>query len=164
MLLAVIRVIYPNLLSLQRNQVKFLLLCMLISALLFGFLEAEQLFNSLSAGFFVWLAWFATGFCIGVGQELLYRGLLFTSLSRFISMTTAGLLTTAAFVIAPLHSTRLWEYLQDGHITVVALLVAIYIAASTLFQWLRNHTGNVIVPALVHGIGNAITWVAVFSL
>ena len=163
LLLVAVKLIYPTTLKLQRNQTKLLLGCMLVSAMLFSLLEAEQLLNSFSAGLWLWLAWFVTGFCIGVGQELLYRGLLFSSLTRFMSVTLAGAVTTLAFVIAPLHSVRLWQYLQQEHYTVVALLIGIYVAASIFFQWLRNHTGNVTVPALVHGVGNAITWVAVFA-
>ncbi|MEO3864270.1 CPBP family intramembrane glutamic endopeptidase [Rheinheimera fenheensis] len=163
LLLAVVRWVYPNLLCLQRSQAALLLGCMLASAILFGLLEAKQLLNSFSAGLWLWLAWFITGFCIGIGQELLYRGLLFSSLTRFMSVTVAGTVTTLAFVIAPLHSVRLWHYLQQEHFMVVALLIGIYIAASVFFQWLRNHTGSVTVPALVHGVGNAITWAAVFA-
>lgn len=162
-MLAVVKWVYPNLLCLQRSQTALLLGCMLASAILFGLLEAEQLLNSFSAGLWLWLAWFITGFYIGIGQELLYRGLLFSSLNRFMSVTLAGVITTVAFVIAPLHSVRLWHYLQQEHFMVVTLLIGIYIGASVFFQWLRNHTGNVIAPALVHGVGNAITWVAVFA-
>lgn len=163
LLLIATRVIFPTILILQRSQIKLLAGCILASALLFGLLEAEQLVNSFSAGLWLWLAWFISGFCIGIGQELLYRGLLFSSLTRFMSVTLAGAVTTLAFVIAPLHSVRLWQYLQQEHFTVVALLIGIYIAASVFFQWLRNHTGSVTVPALVHGVGNAITWAAVFA-
>ena len=163
LMLVATRLIFPTILTLQRSQIKLLAGCMLVSAILFGLLEAEQLVNSVSAGLWLWLAWFITGFCIGIGQELLYRGLLFSSLTRFMSVTVAGAVTTLAFVIAPLHSVRLWHYLQQEHFMVVALLIGIYIAASVFFQWLRNHTGSVTVPALVHGVGNAITWAAVFA-
>lgn len=162
-LLAVVRWTYPSILRLKRSQTKLLLGCMLASAVLFGLLEAVQLLNSFGAGLWLWLAWFATGCCIGIGQELLYRGLLFSSLNRFMSVTLASIITTIAFVIAPLHSVRLWHYVQQEHFTVLAILVAIYVGASVFFQWLRNYTGGVIIPALVHGVGNAITWVAVFA-
>jgi membrane protease YdiL (CAAX protease family) len=163
LLLIGVRLFFPTLLPFQRSQTKLLLGGMLVSATLFGLLEAEQLFNSFSAGLWLWLAWFFSGFCIGIGQELLYRGLLFSSLAHFMSISLAGVVTTIAFVLAPLHSVRLWHYLQQEHFTVVALLIGIYIGVSVLFQWLRNHTGNVTIPALVHGVGNAITWVAVFA-
>ena len=163
LLVTIMSLIYPSILLLQRSNMMLLLGCMLASAMLFGLLEAEQLLNSFTAGLWPWLSWFITGFCIGVGQELLYRGLLFSSLTRFMSVTLASAVTTLAFVVAPLHSVRLWQYVQQEHFTVVMLLIGIYLAASVFFQWLRNHTGSVTVPALVHGIGNAITWVAVFA-
>tara|TARA_Y100001951_G_C11283661_1_gene267138 strand:+ start:570 stop:1256 length:687 start_codon:yes stop_codon:yes gene_type:complete len=162
-LLAVIRFCYPTLLKIKRSQLSLLAGSMLASALLFGLLETEQLLHSFSAGLWLWLAWFSSGFCIGIGQELLYRGLLFTSLQRHMSLGLATAMTTILFVIAPLHSLRLWHYLQQEQFTIVAMLVAIYIGVSLLFQWLRNHSSNVMVPALVHGVGNAVTWVAVFA-
>ena len=76
-LIGVVKWVYPDVLCLQRSQTALVLGCMLVSAILFGLLEAEQLLNSFSAGLWLWLAWFITGFCIGIGQELLYRGLLF---------------------------------------------------------------------------------------
>tara|TARA_R110002126_G_scaffold161549_11_gene309402 strand:- start:3160 stop:3846 length:687 start_codon:yes stop_codon:yes gene_type:complete len=162
-LLAVMVFCYPTLLKVKRNQLSLLAGSMLASALLFGLLEAEQLIHSFSAGLWLWLAWFFSGFFIGIGQELLYRGLLFTSFQRYMSLGLATAITTILFVIAPLHSLRLWQYLQQEQFTLVAILIAIYIGVSLLFQWLRNHTGNVMVPALVHGVGNAVTWVAVFA-
>ncbi|MDP5134599.1 CPBP family intramembrane metalloprotease [Rheinheimera baltica] len=162
-LLAVIRFCYQGVLQIKRSQLSLLAGSMLASALLFGLLETEQLLHSFSAGLWLWLAWFCSGFFIGIGQELLYRGLLFTSLHRYMSLGLATAITTIIFVIAPLHSLRLWQYLQQEQFTVVAILIAIYIGVSLLFQWLRNHTGNVVVPALVHGVGNAVTWVAVFA-
>ncbi|MDX1676954.1 CPBP family intramembrane glutamic endopeptidase [Arsukibacterium sp.] len=163
LLLAVIRCVYPPILQLPRSQNSLVLGAVLISALLFGLLEAEQLLKSFSAGLWWWLAWFCTGFCIGIGQELLYRGLLFTTLKRHLSLSVAATVTTVAFVIAPLHSVRLWHYIQQDEFIVVVILIGIYTGVSMFFQWLRNHTGSVIAPALVHGAGNAVTWAAVFA-
>ena len=66
-------------------------------------------------------------------------------------------------MLAPLHSWRLWDLATRGEFVSVGLLIAIYIGAGMFFQWLRCHTRSVVAPALVHGVGNAITWVAVFS-
>ncbi|RPJ68829.1 CPBP family intramembrane metalloprotease [Alteromonas sediminis] len=155
--------LFPRLLAFPRAQTSLVVGCMLASALLFGVMEAGQLFESFDAGWGLWLLWFFTGFCIGVGQELLYRGLLYTSLTRYMSVATAAIVTTLAFVIAPLHSIRLWHYAEQEAYRAVLLLVAIYLGASAFFQWLRNKTNSVTPPALVHGVGNAITWVAVFA-
>lgn len=163
LLLAFIRFIYPTLLRIPHSHSGLVVGGMLVSALLFGLLEADQLLNSFSAGLWLWLAWFCSGFCIGIGQELLYRGVLFTALNRYLSLSLAAIATTVIFVIAPLHSVRLWHYIQLDQFTVVAALIAIYAGVSVFFQWLRNHTGSVMAPALVHGVGNAVTWVAVFA-
>lgn len=151
------------LLRVKSKHKSLLLLGVVVSVVLFGLLEKEQLMASLEGDFQLLLMWLLSGFAIGVGQELLYRGLLFTSIKKYVASKTAGILTTIAFIIAPLHSIRLWEYAQQGEIAVVLTLILIYIAASTFFQWLRNHTGSITIPALVHGAGNGITWVAVFA-
>ena len=93
-LIGAVKWVYPNTLCLQRSQIALVLGSMLASAMLFSLLEAEQLVNSFSAGLWLWLAWFITGFCIGIGQELLYRGILFSSLTRFMSVTLAGAVIT----------------------------------------------------------------------
>ncbi|CCQ11271.1 hypothetical protein PALB_21580 [Pseudoalteromonas luteoviolacea B = ATCC 29581] len=157
------RFTYPQLLRLQRSQLSLLFGCMAASMLLFSALEMQQLLKSFSAGIWIWLAWLFSGFCIGVGQELLYRGLLYTSLTRYITPKLAAIVTTLAFVLAPLHSVRLWHYVQQELFIVVAILIAVYIGVSVFFQWLRDHSNSVMMPALVHGAGNAITWVAVFA-
>ncbi|WP_246840553.1 CPBP family intramembrane glutamic endopeptidase [Lacimicrobium sp. SS2-24] len=154
----------PTLLSLPRRCYPHLVVGVLASALLFGVMEWQQFSASLEAPVTRFLMWLLSGFAIGMGQELLYRGWLFTALrSRFSYAYSAGL-TTLAFVLAPLHSVRLWEYLQKGELTVVMILVAIYIGASFAFQWLRDISRSALLPAIVHGVGNAITWTAVFTL
>lgn len=153
----------PDLLRLDAAHRRLVLIAMIVSALLFGLLEHDQLASSLSLPWGHWLAWLGTGFLIGIGQELAYRGLLFSALRRWLRDGPAGRLTTAAFVLAPLHAWRLWDLASRGEFFSVGLLVAIYIAAGAFFQWLRCHTRSVVAPALVHGIGNAITWVSVFS-
>ncbi|NVK86912.1 MAG: CPBP family intramembrane metalloprotease [Gammaproteobacteria bacterium] len=152
-----------TLLTIPKNHVSLLIISSVLSAVIFALLELDQLTNSFNTEFTLWLLWLGSGFAIGVGQELLYRGLLFTSLNHYFNVRIAGFVTTITFIIAPLHSVRLWEYLQGGHFTTVAIFVAIYFSVSTFFQWLRTHTNSVTIPALVHGVGNAITWVAVFA-
>lgn len=163
LLFIVTKILMPQRLGFKRKHLQLLIISMLCSALLFALLEFKQLQSSLATSSWLWLAWLVTGFCIGVGQELLYRGLLFTSLTRYFSSLSASIVTTAVFVITPLHSVRLWHYAEHDKWLVVIILIITYLAASTFFQWLRNYTQSVTVPALVHGVGNAITWVAVFA-
>ena len=153
----------PDLFRLDRAHRGLVLIAMLISALLFGLLEHAQLTGSLALPWGHWLAWLGSGFLIGMGQELAFRGFLFSALRRWLAEGPAGWLTTAAFVLAPLHAWRLGDLAIRGEYASVSLLIAIYIGAGMFFQWLRCHTRSVLAPALVHGVGNAITWVAVFS-
>lgn len=131
--------------------------------IIFSLLEMDQLQVSLSAGFSTWTMWLMTGFMIGIGQELLYRGLLYEVLENRVSLKMIYVLVTVVFVIMPLHSIRLFKYLQMEEYSVVVLLTIIYASASFFFTWLRHKTDSVLIPAVVHGLGNAITWVAVFA-
>lgn len=154
----------PPLLRLPARYGPHLAIGMSVSALLFATLEWRQLTESAQAPMGLFVAWLATGFAIGMGQELLYRGWLFTALRSWLSPARAAALTTVLFVLAPLHSVRLAAYLLDGEVEVVLILVAVYVGVSLGFQWLRNVSGSALLPALVHGAGNAITWAAVFTL
>lgn len=154
----------PALLQLPRHCLPHLAVGMSVSILLFGTLEWQQLTESAGAPTGLFVMWLLSGFAIGMGQELLYRGWLFTALRARLAYSYAAGLTTLLFVLAPLHSVRLWDYLLGGEFTVVMLLVAIYVGVSFAFQWLRDLSGSALLPALVHGAGNAITWAAVFTL
>lgn len=152
-----------KLLKVKKTHLSLILGSSLGSLLLFSFLEFAQLQESLHSSTSTIVFWLATGFLIGIGQEFIYRGLLFTSLTKFFSKNISAILTTFAFVIAPLHSIRLWDLYSQGELTIVLFLIGIYVAASFFFQWLRDKSDCVIIPGITHGIGNAITWLAVFA-
>lgn len=151
------------LLAVPKQHLQLLVLSVFISAGLFSTLEYDQLIASLQTPLANILLWAVTGFCIGLGQECLYRGLLFGALQKSLNIAAARWGTTVIFILAPLHSERLFEYVVQGEYVVVMLLVAIYAGVSVFFQYLREKTHSVIVPGLVHGVGNAITWLAVFA-
>lgn len=154
---------FTNLLTVNKRDLLLIIIASLGSALIFCTLEFEQLQKSLDAPIDNILLWLTTGFLIGIGQEFVFRGLLFTSLNLYCSKAFSSLFTTLLFVIAPLHSVRLWELYKIEEYSSVVILIITYIAASFLFQWLRDKSNSVIVPGIVHGVGNAITWLAVFS-
>lgn len=154
----------PFLLQLPRRCFPHLAIGMSVSILVFAALEWQQLTESARAPTGLFVMWLLSGFAIGMGQELLYRGWLFTALRAGLRYSYAAGLTTLLFVIAPLHSVRLWDYFLSGEITVVLILIAVYVGVSYAFQWLRDVSGSALLPALVHGAGNAITWAAVFTL
>jgi membrane protease YdiL (CAAX protease family) len=147
----------------ERKHIPLLILASLGTVAVFSLLELDQLAASFSVGLERWMLWFFTGFFIGVGQELSYRGFLYESVRYKFEGLKADVINTVAFVFMPLHSVRLVTYGLQGEILVVLLLVATYTGASILFLWLRKRTQSVAVPAIVHGFGNAITWVAVFA-
>lgn len=90
--------------------------------------------------------------------------MMLTSLVNIFSRFWAIFISTFVFVFGPLHGPRLWVYWQQGNREEVFILIAIFTATSLFFSWLRLHLDNTLVPALIHGTGNAITWVAVFPL
>ena len=153
----------PSLLKVPRHCYPHLVIGMLICIPLFAVLEWRQLNASLDAPVYLFLMWLLSGFAIGMGQELLYRGWLFTSLRARMSSGWASAVTTLIFVLAPLHSVRLWDYSLQGEFTVVLILISIYVGVSYAFQWLRDVSQSALLPGLVHGAGNAITWAAVFT-
>ncbi len=162
-LLLVLTQTYRNLLSMGKEHLSLLVGAALGSIVLFSFLELDQLKSSLDSPVSHIITWGLTGVLIGVGQELVYRGLLYTSLTSLCSTKIAALITTLLFIFAPLHSVRLWDLFVQGEHNVVLLLVLIYAAAGMFFQWLRDKSQSLIVPAVAHGLGNGITWLAVFS-
>ena len=151
-------------LTIEKNHMSLLVLASLISIVVFSILEIDQLKESFSVGYMSWIMWYLTGFFIGIGQELLYRGLLYDLFKKRMTRALTFAFVTLFFLIMPLHSIRLYEYFKLGEYSVVILLTIIYASASLFFTWLRYKTRSVTIPAIVHGFGNAITWVAVFAI
>lgn len=162
-LLLVLTQTHRNLLTMGKAHLSLLVGAAVSTVVLFSLLELDQLTSSLNSPISHIVAWCLTGVLIGVGQELVYRGLLYTSLTSFFSNKIAALITTLIFIFAPLHSARLWDLFVQGEQSVVVLLILIYAAASVFFQWLRDKSQSLVVPAVAHGLGNGITWLAVFS-
>ena len=155
--------VFDGLLKVNKQDLPLIIGGSIGSVLLFGTLELDQLNESVNSPYHSILFWLGTGFLIGIGQELVYRGMLFTSLTFYFSKTIASFMTTFLFIVAPLHSVRLWELYKLEEYNTVLILIIVYAAASFFFQWLRDKSNNIVVPGIVHGIGNAITWLAVFS-
>jgi len=110
------------------------------------------------------LLWFATGLFIGIGQELTFRGLLFTGLGAFLNRYWTWALSIFIFVVAPLHSYRLFIYWQDGRDERALFLAFVYLMAGILFTWLRARTQSLLVPGLIHALANALTFSLTFTL
>ncbi|GAA5139721.1 CPBP family intramembrane glutamic endopeptidase [Thalassotalea piscium] len=162
-LLLCINKYFRDLLTLDKRNLTLLIYSSVITVLLFSILEKNQISESINAPFTTIIIWLLTGFFVGVGQELVYRGILYTSLLSFISRYWAVGITTILFIVAPLHSVRLWNFYLQGELQIIVILVMIYAAVGVFFHWLRCKSDSIIVPSVAHGLGNGITWLAVFS-
>jgi membrane protease YdiL (CAAX protease family) len=167
---------HKKLLSLKLNadQKAILLYGSLISLAIFGLLEFGDIratVSNYSLGF-VGL-WALTGFFTGVGQELTFRGLVYTGLLDLLE-TRWGFspqkavwasigLSTVLFTIGPIHSQRLWVYFTENLYAETLFLSVSYLVFGGLFGYLRYKSDHVLVPAIIHGFGNALTWLAIFS-
>lgn len=47
---------------------------------------------------------------------------------------------------------------MSGQWGTTLLLLGIFVLSGLFFAWVRIKTRNILIPCLIHGIGNAITW------
>jgi len=85
----------------------------------------------------------------GVQQELVYRGLLQTELTRRFGAWTGALAANLAFTFGPLH----WNYLAGRNPTSAAIMLAAIFAIGLVFAFIYGRTRNVLLVGLMHGIG-----------
>jgi len=150
-----------NLLSTNwsNNDRLFLVLGVLGSVLFFGLQQWEEINIIKEENLLKYVPlWFITGIAVGFGQELTFRGLIYTGLLKKIGMKWAVALSTCCFVLGSIHSIRLYAYLINDYIMETIFLVGIFILAGLFFVWVRIKTNNILIPSIIHGIGNAITW------
>lgn len=98
-----------------------------------------------TAGFVVFSL--ATGLAWGAIQELLYRGWLQTELTRRFGAWAGLLLANLAFTFGPLHL----DYLTDPQGPRWLGLLAVF-GIGLLFGTLYRRSGNLWLPALLHGL------------
>lgn len=85
---------------------------------------------------------------IGPGEELLFRGIIQRSLRERFGPVSAILLASAIFASA--HFTSLSGSVGSRLLTIVLLAIP-----TLVFATAYERTGNIVVPALVHGLYNA---------
>jgi membrane protease YdiL (CAAX protease family) len=95
-----------------------------------------------------WEVVVAVNFLWGFYQELAYRGMLQTELTRRFGATAGVLLANAAYTFGPLH---FYHFAGASPIAMFAALFAI----GLYFGVLRHRSGNLWMPAVFHGIGTA---------
>jgi membrane protease YdiL (CAAX protease family) len=142
-----------------RKNIIYLVLGILLPVLIFGLQQWTEIsdiqINNLWKYTPVWLL---TGFFIGVGQELTFRGLIYTGINKLYGLKWAIIISTLCFVFGSIHSPRMYAYFINGYISEALLLLTLFTLSGLFFVWLRIRTNNIIIPAIVHGFGNAITW------
>jgi membrane protease YdiL (CAAX protease family) len=87
-----------------------------------------------------------TGLLWGALQEVLYRGWLQTELTRRFGWVIGLLLANLAFTLGPLHS----SYILGTEVRWVEL--AAIFAIGLIFGLLYRRSGNLWIPALLHGL------------
>ena len=96
-----------------------------------------------------WLAVAAMNFLWGFYQELTYRGMLQTELTRRFGAWAGILAANLAFTFGPLH-----YYHFATSPPPVAMFAGIF-AIGLFFGVVRHRSGNLWLPAVFHGIGTA---------
>lgn len=90
---------------------------------------------------------------IGPGEELLFRGVIQTRLVEFFGQAAGIGVTSVIFAVAHIPA-----YFGEG----VGISLAILFSLSIIIGWLYERTDNLVVPALVHGIYNAVLFGLVY--
>ncbi|MFB6125888.1 MAG: lysostaphin resistance A-like protein [Halolamina sp.] len=95
---------------------------------------------------------------IGPGEELLFRGVVQGRLREV--MGPAPAVGLASIIFASLH----WFALTGGSTAGNALVVAILTVPAVVFGAAYEYTGNVVVPALIHGLYNATLFTLLYAV
>ncbi|PHR44770.1 MAG: hypothetical protein COA32_14225 [Fluviicola sp.] len=142
-----------------KNNLLFLSFGVLGSIIVFGLQQWEEIeiIQQKNLGQYVPL-WLLTGLVVGFAQELTFRGLIYTGIFKKYGIKTAVVISTLCFALGSIHSVRLYAYFINDYILEALLLLVIFILAGLFFVWVRIKTNNIIIPAIIHGVGNAVTW------
>jgi membrane protease YdiL (CAAX protease family) len=92
---------------------------------------------------------------VGPAEELLYRGIVQRTFGRAVGPVGAILATSAVF--AAIHYPAVSGSVE-ARLAVVLVIFVSAVGLGSLYEW----TGNLVVPALVHGLFNATQFVAVY--
>ncbi len=150
---------------LDRRQLLYLVFGVPVALGLFGVTEWSEI-EAIQRGD-LWSqvpVWFVTGLFIGVGQELTFRGLIFTGVKSSAGTRMAVVISTALFVVGSLHGPRMYAYATSGFTSEALVLLGVFTATGLTFTRVRTRTRHVLVPALLHGFGNAVKWGTVFVI
>lgn len=102
-----------------------------------------------------------------LSEEVMFRGALHASLARRLGRPAAAAVTSALFGLWHVLPTReqLRTHPSRGAVRgreslVVAATVAVTGLAGAWFWWLRDRSGSLVAPVVVHAVGNASSFLA----
>jgi membrane protease YdiL (CAAX protease family) len=90
---------------------------------------------------------------VGPGEELLFRGLVQGTLRESLSATRAVVLASALFA-----SIHLFSLSGDGKFVYIGIVFVLALVLGGIYEY----TGNLTVPALVHGAYNAVQFAVAY--
>jgi membrane protease YdiL (CAAX protease family) len=90
----------------------------------------------------------------GFYQELIYRGILQTELSRRLGAVFGGLAANLAFTFGPLH---FYHIANMQSVTSVAIMMSAIFAIGLVFAFIYARTRNIWLVGLLHGVGVVFT-------
>lgn len=130
-----------------RREVLYAVQVGVIAAVAFTFLFRAHFTALLARGLPEFATIVLTGLVWGAGQEFLYRGWLQSELVRRFGAIAGVLVANLAFTFGPLHAN--WLLAPGG--TQWGMLGAIF-AIGLLFGVVFQRSGNLWIPALLHGL------------
>ena len=92
---------------------------------------------------------------IGPGEELLFRGAIQGTLRRVYAPIPGILVASALFSVPHIISVA-----ANGAFAYLIVVFILGIILGTIYEW----TDNLVVPALVHGAYNAITFISIYTM
>ena len=90
---------------------------------------------------------------VGPGEELLFRGLIQGTLRRAFRPWRAILLASTIFAVS--HATALSG---DGQLTYMAIVFVLALVLGAVYE----HVENLVIPAMIHGVYNAVLFAALY--
>lgn len=94
-------------------------------------------------------------FVVGPCEELLYRGVVQNRLRENLDVLPS--IAIASFIFAAVHVVAL-----AGDVVGILVTILILFFPAMIFGWVYEYTGNLVVPALLHGIHNSILLTLLF--
>ncbi|MEX0952924.1 MAG: type II CAAX endopeptidase family protein [Nitriliruptoraceae bacterium] len=118
-----------------------------------GGVEQQVVQDAMSGGTSLLLAVIVAVVLAPIAEELLFRGLLFPALRRWIGLWPAAVLSSVAFTVVHV------EIVLSQPLALVGLF-----AFGILLAWTHHRFGNLLVPIIAHAMFNSLSLTLVLAL